>query len=97
MSCLKNFSGKPKVKVTLDGQIFVWTITPTISDGFQYKFAQLFSIVSRCETFVQVGPRSKVKVMWARHVVPGQPSSYIILYILEIFLKHIKVRYYRYF
>ena len=43
-------SGRPKVKVILEGQIFVWTITHTILDGFQYKFAQLFSIISRHAT-----------------------------------------------
>ena len=41
-------SGGPKFKVTLEGQIFVQTITHTILDGFQYKFAQSFSVMSRC-------------------------------------------------
>ena len=31
------------------------------------------------ETIVQIGSRSKVKVMQARHVVPGQPSCIIYL------------------
>ena len=34
-------SGGPKVKFTLEGQIFVRTTTPTILAGFQYKHAQL--------------------------------------------------------
>ena len=42
-------SGRLKVKVTLIGHIFVLTITPTILDGFQYKSAKLFSIMSRCD------------------------------------------------
>ena len=41
-------SGRPKVKVTLEGQIFVRTITPAILDRFQCKFAQLFFIMNRC-------------------------------------------------
>ena len=43
-------SGRPKIKVTLEGQIFVSTIIPAIVDGFQYEYTQLFSIMSRCAT-----------------------------------------------
>ena len=68
-------SGTPKVKVTLQGQIFVCPINPTILDGHHYWFAQLFPIMSRCAIWRFHLCRSKVKVMWARWVVPGQPSS----------------------
>ena len=40
-------SGRPKVKVTLEGQFFVWKISTTILDLFQYKFSQLFFVMSR--------------------------------------------------
>ena len=52
-------SGRPKVKVTREGQTFFRTITPTILDGFQYKFAQLFSIMSAIRRFILVGQRSR--------------------------------------
>ena len=48
MRRLEHRLGRPKVKVTLEGQILVQTISPTIVDGIQYKFEQLFSIMSRC-------------------------------------------------
>ena len=38
MCHLKRRSGRPKVKVTLEGQFFARTIAPTILDGFQYNF-----------------------------------------------------------
>ena len=66
-------SGRPKVKVTLEGKFFAWTITLTILDVFQFEFAELFSIMSRCAMWNICSGRSKVTR--ARHVVPGQPSS----------------------
>ena len=69
-------SVEPQVKVTLEGQFFVPTIGPKILDGFQYNLHDCSP--SRVDIpFVQVGPRSilKVKVTCARHVVHGQPSS----------------------
>ena len=35
-----NIHSRPKVKVTLEGQTFIWTITSIILNGLQYKFAQ---------------------------------------------------------
>ena len=69
-------SGRPKGKVTLEGQFFVRTRTPTILDGFQYNFARLPSIMSRCASWRFHLGRSKVKVMQAQRVIPGQPSSF---------------------
>ena len=40
---------------------------------FSIYLHQSFSIIKK---FVQVGSRSKVKVMQGRHVVPGQPSCF---------------------
>ena len=37
----------PGSRSHLEGLIFAWTITPAIMYGFQYRFAQLFSM-SRC-------------------------------------------------
>ena len=68
-------SGRPRVKVTLEGQIFVRTISP-IFDGFQCKFKQLFSITSRCAIRRFHSGMSKVKVMRVQRVFPGQPSSF---------------------
>ena len=55
---------------------FVKTVTPQILDGFQYKYAKLFSIMSRCAIWniCSGRPKVKVKVMRAQHVVPEQPS-----------------------
>ena len=55
---------------------FVQTITPTILDGFQNKFAHLFSIMSRCAIWNICSGRPKVKVTQAQHIVPGQPASW---------------------
>ena len=75
MCHLKHCSVRPKVKVGLEGQIFVVTITLTILDGFQYKFALLFSIMSRFAISNICSGRPKFKVTLAGHVVPGQPPS----------------------
>ena len=87
-------SGRPKVKVTLEGQIFVRTITPTSLDGFQFQFAQLSLswIDVPFEAFVQVGPRSRshLKIKHksrhrAQHVVPGQLTTWNFAHILFIY------------
>ena len=69
-------SGRPQVKVTLEGQFFVRTIFSIIWDGFQYKFVQLSSIVSRCAIWKFNSGKSKIMVMRAHRVFPGQPSSF---------------------
>ena len=45
----------------LQAQIFVRIVIPTILDGFQYKFAQLFSIMGRCAILNTCSGRPKVK------------------------------------
>ena len=42
-------------------------------DGFQNNLSQLFSLMRRCAVLRFHLGRSKVKVMQARQVVPGQP------------------------
>ena len=72
-------SGRPKVKVTLEDQIFAWIISPTILDGFWSDLTQLFSLMSTCISAIWnfYSTRLKVKVMRARQVVHGQRSSFL--------------------
>ena len=55
---------------------FVQVIISMFMDGFQNDFAQFFSVMSRCASLRFHLGQSKVKVMWASRVVPGQPSSW---------------------
>ena len=53
-------SGRPKVKVTLEGQIFVWTVTPTILHNCSPSWVDVL-----IETFLQVYQRSRShRHMW---------------------------------
>ena len=58
-------SGGPKVKITLEDQIFVLTITSTVEDGFQNNLTQLFSIMCRFAIRNDSSGRQKVKVTLA--------------------------------
>ena len=70
-------SGRHKAKVTLEGQIFVWTRLQQFWMDFNIDLHNCSPpwVDVPFETFVQVGPRSKSKVKWAQHDIPGQPST----------------------
>ena len=48
-SVIGNILGRLRLKVILEGHIneLFWAITPTYMHGFQYDFAQVFSLKSR--------------------------------------------------
>ena len=67
-SVFYSFGEPSAIFIKLEGQIFVQTITPTILDGFQYKFAPLFSIMSWCAIWNIQSGRPRVKVKGQGHV-----------------------------
>ena len=54
---------------------FVWIRTSIYMYGFQNDFEQRVSIIGKTAIWKFHSSRSKVKVLLARQVVPGQPSS----------------------